>query len=91
MSASERACGRLLLAYALHYLPYFLLGRQLYVHHYYPALYFNCLLSGAVVDIFVSRIRSSSSHVKVGALQIDINQEKRMCSSLDIYLPLLPF
>ena len=65
MSSSELACGRLLLAYALHYLPYFLLGRQLYVHHYYPALYFNCLLSGAVVDIFISRIRSSSSHVKV--------------------------
>ena len=65
VSASERACGPLLLAYALHYLPYFLLGRQLYVHHYYPALYFNCLLSGAVVDIFISRIRSSSSHVKV--------------------------
>ena len=87
VSASERACGRLLLAYALHYLPYFLLGRQLYVHHYYPALYFNCLLSGAVVDIFISRIRSSSSHVKVEC-RVDIIKKNVWVPSVDIYSPL---
>ncbi|KAI0244307.1 Dolichyl-phosphate-mannose--protein mannosyltransferase 4, partial [Massospora cicadina] len=36
-----------LLAYLLHYLPFFPMGRQLFLHHYLPALIFKYLLLGA--------------------------------------------
>jgi dolichyl-phosphate-mannose-protein mannosyltransferase len=34
----------------LHYLPFVLMGRVTYVHHYYPALYFAILTAGFVVN-----------------------------------------
>lgn len=40
------ACFWLFLGWALHYLPFFAMGRVLYFHHYFPALIFNSLLSG---------------------------------------------
>jgi dolichyl-phosphate-mannose-protein mannosyltransferase len=36
--------------WALHYLPFFLIGRVLYLHHYYPALTFAILCSGILFD-----------------------------------------
>ncbi|KAF2366892.1 Glycosyl transferase family 39/83 [Trinorchestia longiramus] len=36
----------LLLAYLLHYLPFFGMARVLYYHHYFPALQFSSLLTG---------------------------------------------
>ncbi|TIB18164.1 hypothetical protein E3P92_00756 [Wallemia ichthyophaga] len=37
--------------WALHYLPFFLLARQLFVHHYLPALFFSVLLTAVVFDM----------------------------------------
>lgn len=37
----------LLVGYILHYLPFFPMGRQLFLHHYLPALIFKYLLLGA--------------------------------------------
>lgn len=34
----------------LHYLPFILMARVTYVHHYYPALYFSILSAGFCVD-----------------------------------------
>lgn len=48
------ACGWLLLGWLLHYLPFCLMGRVLYFHHYAPALLFACMLSGIVFDFGVS-------------------------------------
>ncbi|EGD72520.1 hypothetical protein PTSG_11609 [Salpingoeca rosetta] len=45
--------GWLFLGWALHYLPFFLMGRVLYFHHYLPALLFSCMLTGVVVDALV--------------------------------------
>jgi dolichyl-phosphate-mannose-protein mannosyltransferase len=37
-------------AWALTYLPFFIMGRVLYVHHYYPALIFSTLNVGFLFD-----------------------------------------
>jgi len=44
------AASSLYVIWALHYLPFFLMMRTLYVHHYYPALYFSSLLTGVLMD-----------------------------------------
>ncbi|KAF5349347.1 hypothetical protein D9758_011775 [Tetrapyrgos nigripes] len=40
----------LFLGWLLHYTPFFLMSRQLFLHHYFPALYFAILLSCAWFD-----------------------------------------
>ncbi|PPQ95852.1 hypothetical protein CVT26_015982, partial [Gymnopilus dilepis] len=41
----DTLCGFLFTGWSLHYFPFFLMGRQLFLHHYFPALYFAILLS----------------------------------------------
>ncbi|XP_072350598.1 protein O-mannosyl-transferase 2 isoform X2 [Scyliorhinus torazame] len=47
----ERACiirsgaRQLLLGWLLHYLPFYLMGRILYYHHYFPAMLFSSMLT----------------------------------------------
>ncbi|RDA85759.1 hypothetical protein CP532_4561 [Ophiocordyceps camponoti-leonardi (nom. inval.)] len=38
------------LAWATHYFPFFLMGRQLFLHHYLPAHLASCLVTGALVE-----------------------------------------
>ncbi|KAK5990769.1 Dolichyl-phosphate-mannose--protein mannosyltransferase 4 [Cladobotryum mycophilum] len=38
------------LAWATHYFPFFLMGRQLFLHHYLPAHLASCLVAGALVE-----------------------------------------
>lgn len=45
------------LAWLSHYLPFVLMGRVTYVHHYVPALYFAMLIFGFVVDFFLKSAR----------------------------------
>lgn len=45
------------MGWALHYLPFFLMQRQLFLHHYLPALWFAILLFCTVFDFATSRIR----------------------------------
>ena len=47
------ACSYLFCAWAIHYLPFFLMYRVLYIHHYYPAFYFSSLLSGILLDLTI--------------------------------------
>ena len=42
--------GVLLVGWLAHYLPYFLLSRVLFLHHYLPALPFKLMLLAAVCD-----------------------------------------
>lgn len=42
--------------WALHYLPFFLIGRVLYLHHYYPALTFAILCFGQLFDYITSAL-----------------------------------
>ncbi|KAF9960122.1 hypothetical protein BGZ65_012714 [Modicella reniformis] len=47
----ELSGGFFFMAWALHYLPFFLMGRQLFLHHYLPALYFSILLFSVTFDV----------------------------------------
>ncbi|KAI0397806.1 glycosyltransferase family 39 protein [Xylariaceae sp. FL0594] len=42
--------GFFFLAWATHYFPFFLMGRQLFLHHYLPAHLASCLVVGALVE-----------------------------------------
>ncbi|KAJ3751469.1 hypothetical protein DFH05DRAFT_1570344 [Lentinula detonsa] len=46
----DNLCGFLFMVWALHYGPFWIMGRQLFLHHYFPALYFAILLSCGVFD-----------------------------------------
>ncbi|KAI0226573.1 Protein O-mannosyltransferase 2 [Massospora cicadina] len=46
-----RFTGKVLVGgWALQFGPFFLMGRVLYVHHYFPALYFACLFAPLMVE-----------------------------------------
>lgn len=42
--------GFFFIAWALHYFPFFLMGRQLFLHHYLPAHLASTLVAGALVE-----------------------------------------
>ena len=42
--------GFLFGAYLIHYLPFYLMGRSLYLHHYLPSLMFSILITAAQFD-----------------------------------------
>jgi len=53
----DTLCGFLFMGWFLHYFPFFLMGRQLFLHHYFPALYFAILLFSGVFDLLTSTLR----------------------------------
>ncbi|CDH55799.1 mannosyltransferase 1 [Lichtheimia corymbifera JMRC:FSU:9682] len=54
----DESAGFFLVGWILHYIPFFLMGRQLFLHHYMPALYFSILLFGVVFDFVTVRLVS---------------------------------
>lgn len=48
------SCRWLLLGWAVHYVPFYAMGRVLYFHHYFPALMFSSMLSGVVIDYVIT-------------------------------------
>lgn len=50
--------GTSVLGWAFHYFPFYLMARQLFLHHYFPALYFAVMALSQVFDFVVNRIRS---------------------------------
>ncbi|GCE98195.1 dolichyl-phosphate-mannose--protein mannosyltransferase 1 [Zygosaccharomyces mellis] len=45
-----------LLGYAIHLAPFFLMQRQMFLHHYLPAYYFGILAFGHALDILVTYV-----------------------------------
>ena len=50
------AAAWLFLGWALHYIPFWTMGRVLYVHHYYPALLFSSMLTGVLIDHLLEKV-----------------------------------
>ncbi|KAJ5162329.1 hypothetical protein N7492_007721 [Penicillium capsulatum] len=50
--------GTSVLGWFFHYFPFFLMARQLFLHHYLPALYFAILVFCQEFDFVTSRIKS---------------------------------
>ncbi|KAG2014255.1 mannosyltransferase 1 [Coprinopsis cinerea AmutBmut pab1-1] len=53
----DSLCGFFFMGWALHYFPFFLMARQLFLHHYFPALYFAILCWCIVFDLITSTLR----------------------------------
>ncbi|KAL6855374.1 Protein O-mannosyltransferase 2 [Amphichorda felina] len=52
----------------LHYLPFVIMARVTYVHHYYPALYFAILTFGFLIDWFLRNRKGAVQAVIYGIL-----------------------
>ncbi|XP_037294081.1 protein O-mannosyl-transferase 2 isoform X2 [Manduca sexta] len=52
------AAGWTFVGWALHYVPFWAMGRVLYFHHYFPALVFSSMLTGILTEYLLSSIRS---------------------------------
>ncbi|KAH7040526.1 glycosyltransferase family 39 protein [Microdochium trichocladiopsis] len=52
----------------LHYLPFVIMARVTYVHHYYPALYFAILALGFLVDFFLRNQKQVIQYTIYGIL-----------------------
>jgi dolichyl-phosphate-mannose-protein mannosyltransferase len=50
--------GSTVLGWGFHYFPFFLMSRQLFLHHYLPALYFAIIALCQVYDFVANRISS---------------------------------
>ncbi|KAI9798606.1 MAG: hypothetical protein M1825_005304 [Sarcosagium campestre] len=48
--------GTSVLGWAFHYFPFYLMQRQLFLHHYFPALYFAILALCQIYDFLIGRI-----------------------------------
>ena len=46
----DQAAGLFFVCWALHYFPFNLMDRQLFLHHYMPSLYMAILLTGVLFD-----------------------------------------
>lgn len=49
--------GTTVLAWAFHYFPFFLMARQLFLHHYLPALYFAIMALSQMFDFALNRVQ----------------------------------
>lgn len=52
----SNACGWLFMGWALHYVPFWAMGRVLYFHHYFPALLFSSMLTGVILNYMLDSI-----------------------------------
>ncbi|KAF4630630.1 hypothetical protein G7Y89_g7510 [Cudoniella acicularis] len=48
--------GTMVLGWAFHYFPFYLMQRQLFLHHYFPALYFAVIALCQTYDYVIARI-----------------------------------
>ena len=56
--------GTSILGWAFHYFPFYLMARQLFLHHYFPALYFAILALCQEFDFIANRFQSWRLHAR---------------------------
>jgi len=65
--------GFFFLTWAAHYVPFYIMGRQLFLHHYLPAHLASSLVAGALLE-FICNIEPDLAGASVGdALSSDSN------------------
>ncbi|KAI7897500.1 glycosyltransferase family 39 protein [Cokeromyces recurvatus] len=55
LSRYDSIMGFFFISWALHYFPFNLMKRQLFLHHYMPSLYMAVLMSGVFFELFTSK------------------------------------
>lgn len=63
--------GFLVIGWGLHYFPFYLMGRQLFLHHYFPALYFSILSCAGLFDLLTSTM-SPRRRIQIAAVVMAI-------------------
>lgn len=67
------------LAWAAHYFPFFLMGRQLFLHHYLPAHLASALVTGALVEfVFGAETPDNTRVLVVGTEETDEKKKKKV-------------
>ncbi|KAI8094797.1 Dolichyl-phosphate-mannose-protein mannosyltransferase-domain-containing protein [Thamnidium elegans] len=51
-----------------HYIPFFMMGRVTYIHHYFPALYFSVFMVPFLMEHFCSSMTSQSRYTVYGVV-----------------------
>lgn len=49
-------CAWLFVGWALHYIPFWAMGRVLYFHHYFPALLYSSMITGIILTYFLESL-----------------------------------
>ncbi|KAH8554748.1 Dolichyl-phosphate-mannose-protein mannosyltransferase-domain-containing protein [Umbelopsis sp. PMI_123] len=62
----------LVLGWVLHYMPFFIMGRVTYLHHYFPALYFGILLVPFMIDHLTSKLNQKTQLIIWAAAYISV-------------------
>jgi dolichyl-phosphate-mannose-protein mannosyltransferase len=58
-----KVCG---IGWLLHYLPFCIMGRVTYLHHYFPALYFSMLMAAFMFDHFTISCKPKTKNIIFG-------------------------
>lgn len=63
-----KSTGFFFLAWAAHYFPFYLMGRQRFLHHYLPAHIASALVTGALIEFMfnVEPVNASNSRRRFG-------------------------
>ncbi|KAL1894128.1 Dolichyl-phosphate-mannose--protein mannosyltransferase 4 [Ceratocystis pirilliformis] len=74
--------GFFFLAWATHYFPFYLMGRQLFLHHYLPAHLASSLVAGSLLEfVFVSETPSDIEISKSKKGKIETEQKHHLTAS----------
>ncbi|KAJ1541797.1 hypothetical protein HK096_009906 [Nowakowskiella sp. JEL0078] len=59
----DRGVGFFIVAWLLHYVPFFLMGRVLFVHHYLPSYIFSAMSAAAVLEFIGKVVTEDTAHL----------------------------
>ena len=69
----NRSIGFLWIAWALHWIPFFLMGRMLFLHHYLPSFIFSTMITACMFE-FIGRILNQDMSKVKGKMSIPLRE-----------------